>query len=114
MVKTSEQDDDPYVARAHYVIEGGSIVEADFAEGDGLVVRKYNAQHYVTSETLDADGPEPILFVYDRDPISNVVTGAKMSCVGSSGPTTRSVPLTSVDNDAMKDLLIAWNCGGRR
>ena len=41
--------------------------------------------HYVVSETRDADGPAPIVFTYNLDPVSTVSIGLTMSCVGPAG-----------------------------
>jgi len=114
-VRRSEYDDDPYVATVKYVVEGGSVVESDFEEGDGLMVYRYNAQGYIVSETLDADGPAPIVFTYDVDPISNVSHGATMSCLGPSGRVTRAVHVSPRDGDSeAKDELIHESCLSRR
>jgi YD repeat-containing protein len=109
VVKGSENDPDPYVATVRYVIEGGSIVESDFDEGGGLEVSRYNARHYSVSETLAADGPAPIVFTYNLDPVSNASNGATMSCLGPSGPITRAVQVAAVD-DRAKDTLIRQSC----
>jgi hypothetical protein len=113
-VRGSEQDDDPYVATVRYVIEGGSIVESDLNEGDGLTVYRYNPHHYIVSETLDADGPAPIAFTYNLDPVSNASHGVTMSCQSPSGPMTRVVQVAAGDDDAAKDTLIRESCLPRR
>jgi YD repeat-containing protein len=108
-VKSSEDDNDPYVATAHYVVKDGSIVEASFDEGGGLQVYKFNAHHYVTSETFYADSPHPVVFAYDVDPVTSVSHGATMSCKGPSGPVARSAQL-SVHDDATKAAMIQSFC----
>jgi YD repeat-containing protein len=112
VVRGSEQDDDPYVATVRYVIEGGSIVESDLNEG-GLTVYRYNPHHYVISETLDADGPAPISFTYNLDPVSNGSRGVTMSCQSPSGPMTRVVQVAA-DDAAAKDTFIRESCLPRR
>lgn len=114
VMKGSEHDDHPYVATARYVVEGASIVESDFDEGDGLTVQRYNAHQYMVSETLDADGLAPIVFAYNLDPVSNVSNGATMSCLGPSGPITRVVQVASVGDEGAKDTLIRESCLPRR
>ena len=74
-VKDSENDPDPYVAIAHYVVENGVVVETDFDEGDGLEVSRYNAHGYILSETLFADSSTPVTFRYLLDSSSNVANG---------------------------------------
>jgi len=114
-LKDSDEDPDPYLATARYVVEGGSIVEADFDEGDGVEVLRYNAQHYTLSDTLDADGPAPVVFDYNRDPVSNVSTSVRMSCLGPLGPTTRTVDLGSGRDDrAIKASLVRKHCVSSR
>jgi hypothetical protein len=114
VVKASEDDDDPYVATARYGVEGGSIVESRFDEGDGVTVTRYNARHHVVSETLDADGPAPIAFAYDLDPVSDETTGTTMSCLGPSGPITQTVVLRPYGDHRAKAALIRDNCFRRR
>jgi YD repeat-containing protein len=114
VMRASEQDDDPYVATVRYVVEDGSIVESDLDEGDGLEVSRYNAHHYIVSETLDADGPAPIVFTYNLDPVSSATNGATMSCLGPSGPITGAVPVAAADDDAAKDTVIRGRCLPRR
>ena len=113
VVKDSEQDDHPYVATVRYVVEGGTVVESDFDEGDGLIIERYNTQHYVVSETLDADGPAPIVFAYHLDPVSNWSIGTTMSCVGPAGPVTQMTPIEPGDNGA-KDALVRESCTRHR
>jgi YD repeat-containing protein len=113
VVKESEQDDNPYMATARYIVENGRIVESDFDEGDGLIVRRYNDHHYIVSEALDADGPAPIVFTYDLDS-SNQPTTVTLSCLGPVGPTTRRVPLPSARADATKESLIRRHCQRRK
>jgi YD repeat-containing protein len=109
VVKRSEHDEDPYVATARYVVKGDLIIESDFDAGDGLLVERYNTDHYVISETLDADGPAPIVFAYNLDPVTNVSKGGTMSCVGPSGPVTRTAQIAAKDNGA-KEALMHESC----
>ena len=108
IVKDSDQDPDPYIATAQYVVEGGSVVESDFDEGAGRRVRRYNAQHYTVSETLAAGTPYAVLFNYLRDG-SNTLTGATLSCAGADGPVTRSVPIDAT-SDRAKYALVRETC----
>jgi YD repeat-containing protein len=114
VVKDSDDDADPYVITARYVVENGAIVESSFDEGNGLTVERYNAHHYIVSETIDAESPSRIVFAYDRDAVSNVLNNVTMSCLGSSGPMTRVVQLPPRDADAAKAALIRENCVWRR
>src|SRR5262249_34138855 len=91
VVRWSEGDDDPYVATGRYRGEDGAIVEASLDEGDGMRVTRYNRHHYIVTETVDAEGPRPIVFTMERDPTTNVLHGVTMSCAGPSGPVTRPV-----------------------
>jgi YD repeat-containing protein len=108
VLKFSEQDDDPYVATVHYTVENGAIVQADFDEGDGLSVYRYNVHNYIVSETRDADGPAPIVFTYRLDPVSNAFNGATISCLGRSG--TQVVQELSTGDRLAKDALIRQLC----
>jgi YD repeat-containing protein len=113
VLKDSEYDDDPYVATVRYTVEDGSIVQADFDEGDGLKVYRYNAHHYIVSETRDADGPAPIVFTYERDPVTNASNGVTMSCLGPLGPITQTVQALSAGDRLAKDALIRQLCRAR-
>jgi len=113
-LRDSENDPDPYVATARYIEEGGSIVQVDFDEGDGLTRYRYNTHHYIGSETFDADSPRPIIFTYNRDATTNVMTSVTMSCLGLTGPATRTVPLVSDGDDNTKLALMRETCLPRR
>jgi YD repeat-containing protein len=108
IVKDSDQDPDPYVATARYVVEGTSVVEADFDEGDGRRVIRYNAQHFTVSETLAAGTPYAVMFSYLRDS-SNTLVGATLSCAGPAGPVTRTVPLEAA-SDRARYALVRESC----
>jgi YD repeat-containing protein len=111
-VRSSDADNDPYVATARYIVEGDSVVQVDFDEGDGVERRRYNSHHYVVSETFDADGPQPITFAYDRDATTNTVNGVTMSCRGLNGTVTRPVPPDA--DEAAKGALIRETCMSSR
>ena len=108
IVKDSAQDHDPYLATARYVVENGSVVEADFDEGDGRRVMRYNPQHYTVSETLVAGTPYAVMFAYLRDS-SNTMIGATLSCAGPGGPVTRTVPLEAA-SDRARYALVRESC----
>ena len=109
VVKRSEADENPYIATARYIVENGRIVESQFDEGDGLLVNRYNEHHYIVSETLDADGPAPIVFAFDLD-ASDRPTAVTLSCQGPVGPVTRSVPPVSARDDVTKASLVREHC----
>jgi YD repeat-containing protein len=110
VVKRSEDDHDPYIATVRYVIDGGSIVESDFDEGDGLIVTRYNAHGYVTSETMRAETLAPVVFTHDRNPVSNVLIRLTMSCAGPSGSIVRPLPPALANDDAAKTALFLESC----
>ena len=112
-VRASEDDTDPYLATARYVVDGRSVVQADFDEGDGLTRYRYNSYHYIVSETFDADSAAPITFVYNRDATTNVINDVTMACDGPAGPFTRRV-LTSDRDDRVKHSLMSDFCRPRR
>jgi YD repeat-containing protein len=113
-VRNSESDNDPYVVTVRYVVNGDSIVQTDLDEGDGIERTRYNSHHYVVSETFDANGPSPITFDYRRDPTTNAVSRATMSCRGPEGPVTRSVALAGESDRRAKEALIRETCVLRR
>ena len=112
VVKDAEDDPDPYVASARYVVANGSVVESAFDEGGGLEVHRYNAQHYTISETLFATSSAPVTFRYGLD-ANNAAKLAVMSCTGPAGPVTREVQLTVRDDDK-KAQEIRGSCIVRR
>jgi len=100
VVKFSEDDDDPYIASARYVVDNGSIVESSYEDPDGVVVDRYNTRHYVVSKILNATSAAPITFKYERD-ASNWIRATTLSCTGIFGrPITQTVSLTSDTDDA--------------
>lgn len=108
VLKTSE--DEAYVATARYIVQGSSVVETDFDEGDGLTVMRFNADHYIVSETMHSETSAPVVITYDRDPVSNVVIRLTMSCAGRSGSIVRSLPTALADDDDAKSAAIQESC----
>jgi len=109
-VRSSENDNDPYVATVRYVVENKSIVQSDFDEGDGIHRSRYNSAHDIVSETFYADTLTPMTFSYDRVPATGVLIGATLSCLGLAGPITLPVTPTSAEEDSTKQALIHANC----
>jgi hypothetical protein len=109
-VKSSDDDTEPYQAAVEYRTDNGTIVETAFDEGEGVTVTRYSSEHYIESETLDADSDAPIVFNYARDAISNDATGATLSCVGETARVTRMVPLSSAKDDVLKANLVRAFC----
>jgi YD repeat-containing protein len=104
-VRRSDDDRDPYVATARYVVVDRSVVRVDFDEGDGLEIRRYNPSHYAISETFDAEGAAPATFRYDRDETTNVVRGVTLLCGRQAEAVALPVPPT-VEHDAESKWLL--------
>ena len=109
-VRSSDDDDDPYVATVRYVVEGESIVQVDLDEGDGIERSRFDSEHHIVSETFDADGAAPVTFTYERDSATNEVTTVTMSCVGLNGRTTRKILTAAHDDDELKWTFIRETC----
>ena len=105
LVKDSDEDPDPYMATARYVVEGATVAESDFDEGYGHHVVRYNATHDTVSETLAAGTPYAVAFEYQRDAVKNAVTGVTLTCAGPSGPVTKTVRLESAPDRAKYELV---------
>jgi YD repeat-containing protein len=99
----------PYVATVRYEVEADSVVQADFDEGDGVERQRFDSDHFLVSDTFNANGSTPMTFTYNRDPRTHAVTAATMACTGLAGPITRPVPVTAEDDD-MKWQLIRDMC----
>jgi hypothetical protein len=93
-VRRSETDTDPYVATVRYVLNDGSITEADFDEGEGVVRYKYNSSHLIASKTFDPESRTRVTFTYEREPTTNALIRITLSCLGPSGPLSRPLPPT--------------------
>jgi YD repeat-containing protein len=113
-VKQSDDDPETYQAAVEYRTDNGSIVETSFDEGEGVTVTRYSSEHYIESETLDADSDAPIVFSYARDAINNDATGATLSCVGETARVTRMVPLSAAKDDVLKANLVRAFCVRQR
>jgi len=109
-VRNSDDDPDPYVATVRYVLDGPSIIQTDFDEGDGVVRYRYNRDHYVADKTLYADSPAPVTFTYNRAANTNLFTTVTMSCVGQGGRVTRSEAVTSESQDSTEKAMMRTSC----
>jgi YD repeat-containing protein len=110
VVRSSEDDDDPYIATAHYVVDGARIVETDFDEGDGLKRYQYNRDRYIVSETFDADGPAAASFTYDRDAVTNEGATAALSCGAGAHRVLVQVDPSRILDDEAKWMAIRSTC----
>jgi len=103
--------DEPYVMTFSYVVAGGSVTQTDVGEDDGTrTTYRFNKSHYPVSETHDADGCAPITVVYNRNESTSVATTITLSCLGPTGPVTRTVPLPARFDDLVKEDLIREEC----
>jgi len=109
-VRSSDDDDDPYVVTVRYILDGESVIQTDLEENNLLTRQRYNHDHFMVSETLDPEGITPVTFAYQRDSVTNAVTTATMSCVTLSGSATRKVPIEAQEDDELKWDLVRENC----
>jgi YD repeat-containing protein len=103
--------DDPYVMTFAYGVAGTSVVKTDVGEDDGTRSSyRFNGSHYVVSETLDADGPAPVILTYHNEESTNSASEVTLSCRGRTGPVSRTMPLGARLEDPARDALIRAEC----
>lgn len=107
--------EEPYIMTFEYVVRDGTVVESIMGDNDGTrTVTRYNHAHYKVSETFDADGPMPVTFAYDLDPISNVRRTATLTCGAGANARAWAVPASAGSDEDLQQSLIWWYCAPRR
>jgi len=109
-VRESDDDDHPYVSTSRYVVVEGSVIRADFDEGNGVERHRYSPDGDHLSETLDAEGSSPATFNYGRDGRTHAIRDVTLSCGRLAGAGTLSVPLAVEYDDELKWALIRKHC----
>jgi len=106
-------DSDPYIMTFAYRLDRATVVETDVGEDDGTrTVYRFNQSHGVVSEISDADGAAPIALTYQRTD-SDIVTAVTLSCLGRTGPVSRTVAAASPLDDRARDELVRAECVSR-
>jgi YD repeat-containing protein len=108
-VRSSDDDDKPYISTSRYVVADGSVIQTDFDEGNGVERHRYSPEGYQLSETLDAEGPSPATFKYDRDARTHATQAATLSC-SRLADGALPVPPAVESDDEMKWALAQKHC----
>jgi YD repeat-containing protein len=93
-----------------YTVSNGSVVQTDMTRNGVRTRYTYNSSHYETSETMNADGPNPISVVYDRRADTNLIRALTVRCVGRDGHVIRNVTARSGTEEATAREVIQREC----
>jgi YD repeat-containing protein len=111
----SSPSDEPYTFEASYKTSGSQVVETTFVESGAPPIRyAFNAKGALASETYEPDTEEMVAVKYDRDALTNLVSGLTVSCRSGRWHFTRSLPATSRTKDQVKQQLLAECSKSRR
>jgi hypothetical protein len=109
-VRESDDDDHPYVSTSRYAVVEGSVIRADFDEGNGIERHRYSLEGHHVSETLDAEGPSPATFNYGRDERTHAIKDVTLSCGRLAGAAALPVPPAVEYDDEVKWALVRKHC----
>jgi len=77
---------EPFIFTFAYTLDTDAVVETRSTESDGSWSRfTFGKDRYTTSETWGAAGVEPTTILYDRDQVTNLVTGLTVTCPDRTG-----------------------------
>lgn len=93
-----------------YTVVDGSIVQTDMTRNGERTRYTYNSSHYELTETIDADGPNPLSVTYDRSAATNAITALTLQCIGPDGNVIRTVAATQQTKDFIVGQLVRREC----
>ena len=107
--------EEPFTFDFAYQTRGGVVVQADTTRSDGTWTRyTYGPHRYIDSETWGSDGLVPSTFVYERDPVTNVITALTLTCPDRTGrPLRHSSGVPNGNDEWIKWDLRRTNCSWR-
>jgi YD repeat-containing protein len=100
----------PVTYQFAYTVSNGSVVQTDMTRNGVRTRYTYDSNHYQLSETIDADGSNPISITYDRSADTNLIRGLTVRCVGRDGRVIRTVAARSGMEDAAAREVIDREC----
>ena len=106
---------EPFSFDFAYRAKDGVVVQADTVRSDGTWTRyTYGAHRYIDVETWGSAGFVPATFVYERDPVTNVITALTLTCPDRKGrPLRHSSGVPNGYEDWIKWDLLRTNCSWR-
>ena len=102
--------DEPIILQFAYTVRDESVVQTDMTRNGVRTRYTYNGRGYELSETLDADGVNPISITYDRSEATNLVSALTVRCIGPDGHVIRNVAARSGTEDATARAVIRQEC----
>ena len=109
-------DDEPYTFDFAYKLANDHVVEAETKRSDGTWKRLAYRNRYIVEETWGAEGYQPLIFKYERDPVTNIVTSVVLTCPDRKGHsiTHSAVPVRPESEEWTKWDLVRTVCAWRR
>jgi YD repeat-containing protein len=107
---------EPYIFTFAYAVEQGAVVAASTTETGGIWSRfTFGKDRYTTSEIRGSEGIEPTIITYDRDSVTNFVTGMTVTCPDRTGRPLRHDSLVKPGwEDWTKWDLLQTHCSSKK
>ena len=92
------------------------MVEAETKRSDGTWKRLTYANRYIQEETWGAEGYQPLIFKYERDRVTNIITSVALTCPDRQGRSTThaAVAVQPESEEWTKWDLVRTVCAWRR
>ena len=109
-------DDEPYTFDFAYKLANDRVVEAETKRSDGTWKRLTYANRYIQEETWGAEGYQPLIFKYERDRVTNIITSVALTCPDRQGRSTThaAVAVRPESEEWTKWDLVRTVCAWRR
>ena len=107
---------EPYTFTFAYAVDQGAVVAASTTETGGIWSRfTFGKDRYTTSESRGSEGIEPTVITYERDAVTNFVTGLTVTCPDRTGRPLRHDSLVKPGwEDWTKWDLFRTHCSSKR
>jgi hypothetical protein len=109
-------DDEPYTFEFAYKLADDRVVEVETKRSDGTWTQLAYGNGYILEETWGAEGYQPLIFKYERDRVTNIVTSVALTCPDRKGRSTThgAVAVQPESEEWTKWDLVRTVCAWRR
>jgi len=106
----------PFIFDFEYTLDGPRIAQTISRRSDGSWMQySFDKAGYTTSETWGSGNYEPVSFIFERDPDTNLVVSLSMTCPDRSGKLLRHTSLVAPGREeSVKSNLMQTHCSWTR